>query len=269
VQDARANQPAGARLQAIGLGEVEDAVVALVPILDALADLGLGGAGFEAEEGMGEIVAYVVMLRREVVGLRFAFLADELGLLGILVHVQGNWSHVVEELRVHRPLAILLPDDLADDGGAAIRDRLPQREAFFADHAVAEALVGHAALVGRLGGGGEPALVNPAAVGAVGVGVVGMELDAQARLEEGARDPVGREAQQAAGVLQSGFNAGADVLRDGFELCDGVHRFEAKCAKWVKEVKCVTCLHCYICESAFIRCRGERWQIYARVASVR
>ena len=193
-------EPAGAGLQAIGLGEVEDAVVALVPILDALADLGFGGAGFEAEEGVGEIVADVVVLRREVVGLRFAFLADELGLLGALVHVQGNRPHVVEELRIHRPLAILLPDGLADDGGAAIRDRLAQREPLFADDAVAEALVGHATLVGGLGRGGEPALVNAAAVGAVGVGVVGVELDAQARLEEGARHPVGREAQQAAGV---------------------------------------------------------------------
>ena len=217
VEDAGADQPAGAGLQAVGLGEVEDAVVALVPILEALADLGLGGAGFEAEEGVGEIVAHVVVLRREVVGLGFAFLADELGLLGALVHVQGNRPHVVEELRVDRPLAILLPDGLADDGGAAVGDRLAQREASLADHAVAEALVGHAAFVGGLGRRGEPALVNAAAVGAVGVGVVGVELDAQAGLEEGARDPVGREAQQAAGVLQRGFDEGLDVLGDGFE----------------------------------------------------
>ena len=77
-----------------------------------------------------------------------------------------------------------------------------------ADDAVAQALVRHAAFVGGLGGGGEPALVNAAAVGAVGVGVVGMQLDAQAGLEEGARHPGGREAQQAAGVLQRGFDDG-------------------------------------------------------------
>ncbi len=103
VEDAGADEPAGAGLEAVGLGEVEDAVVAFVPVLDALADLGLGGAGFEAEEGVGEVVADVVVLRREVVGLGLAFLADELGLLGALVHVQGDRPHVVEELRIDRP----------------------------------------------------------------------------------------------------------------------------------------------------------------------
>ena len=82
------------------------------------------------------------MLRREVVGLGFAFLADELGLLGALVHVQGDRAHVVEELGIDRPLAILLPDSLADEGGAAVGDGLPQGEALFAGDAVAEALVG-------------------------------------------------------------------------------------------------------------------------------
>jgi len=107
------------------------------------------------------------------------------------VHVQGDGAHVVEELGVNGPLAVLPPDGLADDGGAAIGDGLAQGEAALADDAVAEALVGDAAFVGGLGGGGEPALVNAAAVGAVGVGVVGVELDAEAGLEEGAGDPVG------------------------------------------------------------------------------
>ena len=62
----------------------------------------------------------------------------------------------------------------------AILDGLAQGEALLADDAVAEALVGDAAFVGGLGGGGEPAFVNAAAVGAVSIGVVGMELEAQA-----------------------------------------------------------------------------------------
>ena len=130
VEDARVDEPAGAGLEAIGLGEIEDAVVALVPVFEALADLRLGRAGLEAHEGVGEIVADVVVLRREVIGLRLAFLADELRLLGALVHVMRNRPHVVEELRVDRPLAVLLPDRLADERRAAVGDRLPQREAF-------------------------------------------------------------------------------------------------------------------------------------------
>src|ERR1017187_940396 len=55
VEDAGADEPAGAGLEAVGFGEVEDAVVAFVPIGDAFADLGFGGAGFEAEEGVGEV----------------------------------------------------------------------------------------------------------------------------------------------------------------------------------------------------------------------
>ena len=262
MQDARADQPAGAGLQAIGLREIEDAVVALVPVLEALADLRLGGAGFEAEEGVGEVVADVVVLRREVVALGLAFLADQLGLLGALVHVVRDRPHVVEELRVHRPAAVLLPDRLADDASR----RSPRRPArrvkrSLADHAVAQALVRHAAFVGGLGGGGEPALVNAAAVGAVGVDVVRVQLDAQAGLEERARHPGGRQAQQAAGVLQGGFDEGLDVLGDGFERSDCVHGYWK--VKWLNE------LLGYMSQPAFIRCWDERWQIRWRLASVR
>src|ERR1039458_6833395 len=49
VEDAGADKPAGAGLEAVGFGEVEDAVVTLVPVGHAFAHLGLGGAGFEPE----------------------------------------------------------------------------------------------------------------------------------------------------------------------------------------------------------------------------
>ena len=139
----------------------------------------------------------------------------------------------------------------------------------FADDAVAQALVGHAAFVGGLGGGGEPAFVNAAAVGAVGVGVVGVELDAQAGLEEGARDPVGREAQQAAGVLQGGFDEGLTFL---VTVLSEVTVFIGLGLNELDGLKRSNELHGYIryiCESAFIRCRGQRLQICAGVASVR
>ena len=69
VQDAWGDQPAGAGLEAVGLREVEDAVVPLVPTLQAAADVVLGRPGLQAEEGVGEVVAGPVELGGEVVAL--------------------------------------------------------------------------------------------------------------------------------------------------------------------------------------------------------
>ncbi len=97
------DQPARSRPQTVGLAEVEHAVVAAVPILQAAAHLGLRGARLQAVVGVGEVVARVVELRREVVALGLALLADLLRLLVVLVHVAGNGAEVVEELGVDRP----------------------------------------------------------------------------------------------------------------------------------------------------------------------
>jgi hypothetical protein len=95
---------------------------------------------------------------------------------------------------------------LADQRRAAVLHRLAQREALAAHHAVAQAFVRHAAFVRRLGGGREPALVDAAAVRPVGIGVVRMQLEAQAGLEEGARHPGRRQAQQASRAGEFGFD---------------------------------------------------------------
>ena len=119
MQYARWNQPAGSGFKSVSLGEVKDTVVAFVPILQTLAHLRLRGAGFEAHEGVGEIISDIVVLRRKVVALGLAFLPDQLGLFGILMHVVRNGAHIIEELRVHRPLAVFIPDTFADDVRAA------------------------------------------------------------------------------------------------------------------------------------------------------
>ena len=221
VENARVDEPAGADLEAVGFGEIEDAVVALVPVADALFDLLLGGAGLEAHEGVGEVVADGVVLGREVVGLGFAFLADELRLGGALVHVVRDRPHVIEEFRVDGPFAVFFPDGFADDGRAAIFDGLGEGEALVADDGVAEALVVGAALVGGDGGGGEPAFVDAAAVQAVGVGVIGVEFDAEAGLEEGARHPGGGEAEETAGGGELGLNEALRGFFDDLEIEDG------------------------------------------------
>src|SRR5690606_11939159 len=74
MQHARRNQPAGAALQAIGLRQVEDAVVPLLPILEALAELVLGRSRLEPHERVAEVVVDIVVLRREVIALGLSFL---------------------------------------------------------------------------------------------------------------------------------------------------------------------------------------------------
>ena len=76
VQNAGVDLPAGAGLQAVGLGEVQNAVVAFVPALQAAAHIVARGAGFQAHERVGKIVVGEIVLRREVVGLGLALLSD-------------------------------------------------------------------------------------------------------------------------------------------------------------------------------------------------
>ena len=141
VQHAGGNHPARARLQAIGLREVEDAVVALVPVLQAAADVGLGRARLQAHERVVEVVLGGVELRREVVALGLALLAGQRGVLGLLVHVVRDGAHVVEELRVDRPALVLLPDRLADDPRPGLGHGVAQQEPLALEDAVAQALV--------------------------------------------------------------------------------------------------------------------------------
>jgi hypothetical protein len=152
------------------------------------------------------------VLRREVVRLGLAFPADERGLGVVLVHVVRYGAHVVEELRVHRPLAVPLPESLADQGRAALGDGLPQRAALAADHRVGKALVRRAIVVCGLGRRGEPSLVDAAAVEAEGVRVVGMQLEPQAGLQERTRHPTRGEPQQALGAGELALDQAGDAV---------------------------------------------------------
>ena len=206
VENTGVDEPAGAGFEAVGFGEIEDAVVSLVPVGDALADFVARGAGLKSHESVGEVIADVVVLGREVVGFRFAFLTHEGGLGGALVHVMGNRPHVIEEFGVDGPFPVFFPDALTDQGGATGVDGVAQGEALIADDTVTEAFIGDAAFIGGLGGGGEPAFVDTTSVQTVGVGVAGMQLDAETGLQKGARDPGGSQAKQATGIFQSGFD---------------------------------------------------------------
>jgi hypothetical protein len=78
-----------------------------------------------------------------------------------------------------------------------------------AGHDVAQPFVRRAVFIGGGRGGGEPAFVDAAAVQAEGVEVIGMQFEAFAGLEKGARHPARRQPQQSAALGQGGFEPGA------------------------------------------------------------
>ena len=123
MQHVGGNQPAGAGLESIGLGKIEDAVVPLVPALEAAVNVGLGRAGLEPEERVGEVVAGPVELGREIIALGLALAAQLGGLLLVLVHVVRDRPQVVEELAVNRPALVGVPHAAADHLGAEELDR--------------------------------------------------------------------------------------------------------------------------------------------------
>ncbi len=141
MKNARRNEPAGAGLQAIRAGEIENSIIALIPVFQTATHLRFGGAGLESHEGIGKIVADIVMLRGKVVRFGFAFLADEFGLFGILMHVMWNRTHVIEKLRIDGPFFILRPNFLSNQSGAAFSHGLLQGEPMPAGYDIAEPFV--------------------------------------------------------------------------------------------------------------------------------
>ena len=230
VEYARRNEPAGARLQAVGAGEVKDSIVSLVPIGDAFAHLILGCAGLQPHESVGEIVPYIVMLGREIVGLGLSFLTHQLCLSGALVHVVGDGPHVVEEFRVNRPLVVLAPNRFSDQEGTTFRDSFLKCETVFAGDHVGKPLIVRAVVVGGGRRGCEPAFVDPTTVQAKCVEVVRVQFEALAGLQKGARHPARGQAQEAAGGFQLGFDRRADVRFQGVKGSNVIHGFAFRCS---------------------------------------
>src|SRR3954468_21238064 len=166
------------------------------------------------------------MLWREIVRFGFSFLPYQFGLLLVLVHVVRNRSHVVEELRIHRPLSVFLPDLIADEHSSSFSDRLLQGEPLIFYHRVAQSLIESAILVGGWRRGRKPAFVNSSTVQAIGVEVVWMKFETFARLQERARDPARGQPQKPAGIGERTFNKAFDAFFDGLEGGNGSHWFE-------------------------------------------
>jgi hypothetical protein len=108
-----------AGLEPVRAREVDDAVVALVPVRQAPPDVIFGRARFEAHERVRKIVHDLVVLRREVIRFRLALLSDERGELVVLMHVVRNGAEVVEELAQQVPAPLLLHDGRASSRSPA------------------------------------------------------------------------------------------------------------------------------------------------------
>ena len=208
VQDPGIDLPPGPNLQPEGPRQVQDAVVAAVPVLEASPDLGLRRPGLEAHEGVREVVVGLVVLRREVVRLGLAFAAEELRLLLALMQVVRNRAHVVEELAEQIPAAFARHDVLSQQQIAGLLDGVAQEEARAVRLTdVAQPLVGRRArTVVGVRRRRKPPFVDAAAVAAQRVQIVGMEFQTAAGNHERARHPARLETQDAGSGANRCFN---------------------------------------------------------------
>ena len=212
VQHARGDQPAGAGLEAVRLGEVKDAVVPFIPALQALAEVFLRGARFQTHEGIRKVVAGPVELGREIIALGLPLAAELRGLLGVLVHVVGDRAEVVEELGVDRPFLVLRPEGVADQLRAVRVDGVLEGELVAVGDDVAQPLVGGRAVVGGGSRRTEPALVDPSTVGPQRVEVLRGQLETSARHQEGTGDPGRGQPQDAFARVERRAGARGGVL---------------------------------------------------------
>ena len=109
----------------------------------------------------------------------------------------------------------LLEHGVADEPRAGFGDRVAEQKLFAVELAEAEAFVPHAAFVGGFGRAGEPALVDAAAMGAVGVPIVGMQLDPLAGMQKRARHPGRRQPQQSFAGVECPVQQAADIIPFG------------------------------------------------------
>src|SRR5260370_23656228 len=128
MQESRGDDPGSAGLQAVGPRQIEDAVVALIPALEAAVDVARCRARLQPEEGIGKPVGAGVELRREVVRFRLVLVSHEAGMLLLLVQGQGGRSHVVEELTERRPPTPGMHPPLAYQRGTGVGDSIAEQK---------------------------------------------------------------------------------------------------------------------------------------------
>jgi hypothetical protein len=118
-----------------------------------------------------------------------------------------NRAHVVEELAEQIPALVARHRLCAEQQVAGLFDRRFQQEARAGVPDVTEAFIrGRARAVVRVRGGGEPALVDAAAVGAECIQIVRMQPEAASRVHERSRHPAGFEAENTVPFVEGVLN---------------------------------------------------------------
>src|SRR5262252_8887812 len=97
---------------------IQNAIVALIPILQTAHDIVFGCARLQTKERVRKIVLNDVVLRREVIRFRFTSLADFFGKLLALMHVMRDWPEVIEKFAEDIPSTLAGHHIGADQGVA-------------------------------------------------------------------------------------------------------------------------------------------------------
>lgn len=121
-----------------------------------------------------------------------------------VVDVMGQGAEVVEELRVDRPAAVLLPETFPDQFRAEFFDGFRKGNEFpVRGNQMTDALVftGQRPVV-RGSRAAEPAFIDAAAFASERVIVVGMQFDPASRNAEGARHPVRGEPENSVSCIE-------------------------------------------------------------------
>src|SRR5450631_281754 len=196
MEDSGVDLPACARFETVGSRVKQNSVVTLVPFFQAVADIILGGAGLQAHIGVGEVVLYLVVLRRKVIGFGLSLLSNEFGESIALMHVVGDGSHVVKKLAKQIPSAFTLHHFSAEQEISGRFDRFFQQELFAAfGPDITQSLVGQGVgPVRRLRGRRKPALVDAATMATESVKIVRVELEPATGNHERSRNPAGLQS---------------------------------------------------------------------------
>ena len=169
MNDPGRRVPASAQLDAVGTRELGDAVVAGFIGEQALAHLLLGAVGVEAKVGGWQGTLIIVVLRREIVGLRLAQAADLGGVLKGEVQVVEQRHSVVKKLGIHWPAAEFFHHFLAHQYLSELVNRVFEEKPLVRRRSagdIAHALVRRSqGAVVRRDGAAEPAFLHTAAYG--------------------------------------------------------------------------------------------------------
>ncbi len=146
----------------------------------------------------GKLCPGEIVLPRKIVRFRLAILSDTRGEFLVLVKVMRNRPEIVKELAEQVPAAVALNDICAEKLVARGLDSLFEQRSLALKFYIAESFVFRSQRpVSGFRCGGEPALVDSAAIRAERIQISRIQFQASARHKKGARHPTGGEPHHA------------------------------------------------------------------------